>query len=148
MTPGYTRFVQFVLKVSKFCNLRCRYCYEFNDRDKRDRMSREQIRTMYSTIQEYYEERHSIDGQRSEVHFIWHGGEPLLLEPSFYWDTFAVQREIFRDRALINSVQTNLTLLDEERIELLQNGFSSVGVSIDLYGGLRVNIASNDTNRR
>jgi uncharacterized protein len=42
-------------------------------------------------------------------------------------------------------VQTNLTVLDSERIRLLRDGFNSVGVSIDLFGGLRVNQAGVDS---
>ena len=37
-----------------------------------------------------------------------------------------------------NSIQTNLTLLDEELIRLLRR-FSHVGVSVDVFGDLRVN---------
>jgi uncharacterized protein len=45
----------------------------------------------------------------------------------------------------MNLVQTNLTVLDDERIRLLREGFSSVGVSLDLFGDLRVNLAGRDS---
>jgi sulfatase maturation enzyme AslB (radical SAM superfamily) len=31
--------LEFVVKISKYCNLRCRYCYEMNDLDKKDEAS-------------------------------------------------------------------------------------------------------------
>ena len=135
------RFVQFVIKVSKFCNLRCLYCYEFPDLAKRDAMSLSQLCTMYTSIRDYYSARDREDGEVTEVRFIWHGGEPLLQTPSFYWRTFSDQRAILCDAHPIkNLVQTNLTILDNDRIELLRNGFDNVGVSIDLFGDLRVNV--------
>jgi uncharacterized protein len=45
-------------------------------------------------------------------------------------------------------VQTNLTVLDDARMELLRSGFDSVGVSVDLFGGLRVNQAGRDSQDR
>lgn len=137
--------VQFVLKVSKFCNLCCSYCYEMPELGKRERMSRADLRRMYTHIAQQYAEGERI----GIVEFIWHGGEPLLVEPDFYWATFADQREVFDDRLqVINVVQTNLTTLDEERLRLLTEGFDGVGVSVDLFGGLRVNLAGRDQQDR
>jgi uncharacterized protein len=139
------RQVQFVTKVSKFCNLRCKYCYEFAELGRRERMEPEQLRQMYTHMRDYYVRRDEADGMRTVVHIVWHGGEPLMIEPEFFWRTFADQREIFGDALEVsNSVQTNLTVLDDERIRLLRDGFDSVGVSIDLFSGLRVNIGGRD----
>lgn len=143
------RFVQFVVKVSKLCNLRCQYCYEFAELAKRDAMTLEQLRTMYANIREHYSERDRQDGEQTEVRFIWHGGEPLLQSPAFYRATFADQRTIFGDAHPVgNVVQTNLTVLDDERIELLKNGFDKVGVSIDLFGDLRVDAGGKSSQKK
>jgi uncharacterized protein len=74
--------------------------------------------------------------------FVWHGGEPLLLGADFYKTIAELQHEIFDplNIAYSNSVQTNLTKLTRETIALLRDNFSSVGVSIDLFGDQRVNI--------
>ncbi|MET9105513.1 radical SAM protein [Streptomyces zhihengii] len=139
------RQVQFVVKISKFCNLRCSYCYEFADLGQRERMSREQLRSMYVHMRDYYVERDRADGARTHVHIVWHGGEPLMIEPEYYWQSLDDQREIFGDALTVsNFVQTNLTVLDDERIRLLKDGFDHVGVSVDLFSGLRVNIAGRD----
>jgi uncharacterized protein len=68
--------------------------------------------------------------------------------PQYFWDTFADQEEILGQRSRRNVVQTNLVLLDEERMRLLADGFDKVGVSIDVVGGLRVNIAGRDSQHR
>jgi uncharacterized protein len=144
-----SRSVTFVVKTSKLCNLRCRYCYEMADLAKRDRMSPDQIRSMFRNVVDYYTAADARDRARTKVTFVWHGGEPLLTEPSFYWDVFADQAEIFGDRlARENIVQTNLTVLDDERLRLLRDGFDGVGVSLDLFGQLRVNTGGRDLQDR
>jgi uncharacterized protein len=137
------RQVQFVIKSSKLCNLRCRYCYEYMELGDRTAMSLEQLDTMYRHIDSYYR-RFDFD---LEIQFVWHGGEPLLHSPDYYWQTFDRQQEIFGDRArsVTNVVQTNLTTLNQERLDLLAQGFDGVGVSIDLFGGLRTRQTGNDS---
>lgn len=149
MEDAIRREVTFVMKLSKLCNLRCKYCYEMAELGNRDMMSLEQLQRMYSTIHDYYTEVDRRDGKRTTLHFNWHGGEPMLVDPGFYWETFSTQRESFGDRLdLFNTIQTNLTVLDDERIRLLRDGFNAVGVSVDLFGGLRVNLSQRDQQAR
>lgn len=135
--------VQFVVKTSKFCNLRCRYCYEYPELGNKAAISLEQVERMFSHIARYYRQ---LDFP-VDIQFVWHGGEPLLQHPDFYWKVFERQRSIFGELAdyVTNVVQTNLTVLDRERLHLLRDGFDGVGVSIDLFGGLRVYQAGTDS---
>jgi uncharacterized protein len=137
-----SRKVQFVVATSKHCNLRCRYCYEFPDLADKTTMSAAQLRKMFQSIADHY---YQVDGHVA-LEFDWHGGEPLLLGPDFYWRTFDDQTKIFTDPKITvtNCVQTNLTVLDEDLIRLLDEGFEGVGVSIDLFSGLRVNAGGRD----
>jgi len=130
-----TKVVQFVVKSSKFCNLRCRYCYEYPELGNRKAITLDQLDLMYQHIAEYYSK---LDHPVS-IEFVWHGGEPLLQSPDYYWQTFDRQQEIFGDLfdSVKNKVQTNLTTLNDERLHLLRYGFDGVGVSLDLFGGLR-----------
>ena len=140
------RNMQIVVKVSKFCNLRCEYCYEYPELGNRAAMSREQLAAMYRTLGDYFRKRDTADRRTTRLDFVWHGGEPLMQPPQLYRDTFADQEEIFGGAIpYTNAVQTNLTLLDEDRLDLLTNGFSSAGVSLDVTGGLRVNLAGRDS---
>ncbi len=45
---------QWIVKVSKFCNLRCDYCYELPKLGDRTRMTREQARALFANMAEYY----------------------------------------------------------------------------------------------
>lgn len=137
------RLVQFVIKTSKFCNLRCRYCYEYSELGNRTSIDSSQLEKMYQHIFSYYSQLdHPV-----QIDFVWHGGEPLLNSPDFYWNTFEQQKQIFGEMisSVANTVQTNLTVLNNERIRLLKNGFDSVGVSVDLFGGMRVNQSERDS---
>jgi uncharacterized protein len=131
------RLVQFVIKTSKFCNLRCRYCYEYSELGNRTAITSQQLERMYLNIYNYYRKLdHPV-----QIDFVWHGGEPLLHPSRFYWETFEVQKQIFGElsNSVANAVQTNLTILNKDKIRLLKDGFDSVGVSVDLFGGMRVN---------
>jgi uncharacterized protein len=138
--------VQFVVKSSKLCNLRCQYCYEYPELGNRNAISIEQLDRMYSHISEYYGNLE----RPVNIEFIWHGGEPLLQSPDYYWQTFDRQQSIFGNFAgsIKNKVQTNLTILNEDRLHLLRYGFDSVGVSLDLFGGLRTTQAGLDSQLR
>jgi uncharacterized protein len=135
------RKVQFVVKTSKFCNLRCRYCYEYPELGDRRTMRREELQRMYHALAEQF----AGDGA-VEIEFVWHGGEPLLVEPDFYWRSFDDQTRIFDDPGITisNTVQTNLSVLDDARLKLLHEGFDWVGVSVDLFSNLRVNQGGRD----
>lgn len=135
--------VQFVVKVSKFCNLRCRYCYEYRELGNRAAVSLEQLEQMFHNIASYYRQ---LDFP-VDIEFVWHGGEPLLQSPDYYWKIFELQRQIFGELAdyIRNTVQTNLTVLNADRIRLLRDGFDGVGISLDLFGALRVNQSGFDS---
>lgn len=137
ITPKY---VQFVVKISKQCNLRCRYCYEYPYLGDPTRMSLQQIERLFLNIASYYKEQANI----KIIDFIWHGGEPFLIEPEYYIAIKELQRKIFNPEivTISNKVQTNLTALNPHYIAALKDGlFDSIGVSLDLFGDDRVNIA-------
>jgi sulfatase maturation enzyme AslB (radical SAM superfamily) len=67
--------LKYVVKLSKYCNLRCSYCYEFEDLHKKERMDLGQIQKMFLNIL-----AHAVEYSVKSVEFIWHGGEPLLFK--------------------------------------------------------------------
>jgi uncharacterized protein len=128
--------IQLVVKISKYCNLRCAYCYEFNELSNKSRMSLKNIEHMLRNLHSAVEL-----GQISGIEFIWHGGEPFLIPLQYYRAIGALQQEIFPDRDTYqNMVQTNLTVLTDRHIEFLKGGdfFNHIGVSFDVFGDQRV----------
>ncbi len=130
------RRFQFVLKISKLCNLRCSYCYEFPELNKKARMPLDKLRRFFGSVNADL----GADGP-FELDFIWHGGEPLLIETDYYAAIGAIQREVL-DISFANTVQTNLTVMSERYFEFLRSKefFHAIGVSFDVYGDQRVDI--------
>lgn len=140
MNPGAAqRGVDFVVKISKFCNLRCTYCYEYTELGERRRMQPGELRRLFTNVR---------DGVRraglNRIHFIWHGGEPLLVPIDYYEQIGEIQREVIgNDIEYVNALQTNLTVLTDRHVEFLRDKrfFNhAVGVSFDVYGDQRVDI--------
>jgi len=126
---------QFVIKVSKYCNLRCDYCYEFPHLGDKARMNLNQIQAAFQNI------KSSINELAIErVNFIWHGGEPFLVPVEVYEQINLIQKDIFgTEFEYMNSLQTNLTVLTNRHIKFLEGGFfGDIGVSFDVYGDQRV----------
>lgn len=64
---------------------------------------------------------------------LWHGGEPLLWGVENYKSIFSYIEQNFNDIQWEYSMQTNLTLLNEEYIELLKKYKVGLGISMDGY---------------
>lgn len=129
--------LQFVIKITKFCNIRCQYCYEYAYLDNPEKISLEHFQTFFSHIVDYCSQKPHI----KYVELIWHGGEPFSIKPEYYQQIQALQATIFQDTNLIvlNKVQTNLTILHDGYLAALKRGlFDGIGVSIDVVGDCRV----------
>jgi len=129
--------IDFIVKISKFCNLRCTYCYEYDELGNKRRMSLEQLRAFFEHIA-------ATAAAHGRVRFIWHGGEPLLIPLQVYENIGRLQREVFPPTlTVVNLVQTNLTVLTDAQLEFLRDKrfFSEgLGVSFDVYGDQRIDI--------
>jgi uncharacterized protein len=127
--------VTFVLIVSRLCNLRCTYCYEYPDLADRRRMSLAELGRIFEAVAAHY-----AGAAPLSIRFAWQGGEPLLHEPEFYRRALELQRRVFsaHRHRVVNVMQTNLTRLDDERVALLRECFDGVGVSHDVVAGLRL----------
>jgi MoaA/NifB/PqqE/SkfB family radical SAM enzyme len=128
-----------VIKFSKFCNMRCKYCYEWNELADRSRMPMalwEKILTAVVGHHALWQAR--IDGQwRGVEHrslIVLHGGEPLAL-PTEYLAQALTLFDQMRQRAAGTyqlSVQSNLLSVAREKIDLLLDRGAQLSVSFDL----------------
>jgi len=101
------------------------------------------LETLFEKIRNYCLE----GGDLKTVRFVWHGGEPLFINVSFYYKMLDLQERLLSDLGVVieHSIQSNLLLLNKEKIELLKillknkNGtYNRVGTSIDPVPGIRV----------
>lgn len=127
--------MEFVTKISKHCNLRCTYCYEYNELANTRRMPLDNIQCMFRNLKPY------CSAHLERISFIWHGGEPLLIKPAYYRQIGDLQRQILGEEvACWNVTQTNLTVLTDDLLKFLgrQEFFLGCGVSVDPFGNERV----------
>lgn len=65
------------------------------------------------------------------VEFVWQGGEPTLLGIDFFKKIIEMQKPFALRKTIVNSLQTNGTLLTEEWCEFLKKQGFVVGISLD-----------------
>ena len=139
--PFLAKNIELVVKITKHCNLRCAYCYEFPFLGDKARMSLAQIEDLFRNLSSTFRPAATSDGDA--VSFIWHGGEPFMIEMEYYDQIGEIQDQVIVDKFRYhNSVQTNLTILPESYIESLADKrfFQALGISFDVYGDDRRDI--------
>lgn len=123
MTAQLRDHMVVILKATRLCNLRCTYCHSWRDGpgntmpfDVLARITRDVL----------------ADKSVRAVDFVWHGGEVTLLPTRYIKRALWLQQRFGSPRTeIVNSIQTNATLLTCEWIELFLAYKFSVGVSID-----------------
>lgn len=120
--PQRTRLL--VLQPTSLCNLDCSYCY-VPDRRSGTIMSRE---TLEATLRLFLTS--ALVGNALTI--LWHAGEPLAAGLGFYREAARLIRACnTRAIGVIQSIQTNATLLNQEWGSFFRDEGFDVGVSVD-----------------
>jgi len=138
------------VKASTLCNLRCRYCYEWDRLGDRTRITLGQWRRVLQAAVDYREIRRRRFGIASAIAVLWHGGEPTLLPASYVKDVLALQDEVAATAAagsIVNAVQSHLANDDETLATMVDAGFA-VSASLDFASGVRVDAGGRDAQAR
>jgi uncharacterized protein len=146
------RTTTWVIKLSKFCNLRCKYCYEWNDLGDRRRISLDLWEQTLEAMVEHDTIARARLGRegRGIAHrnlVVLHGGEPLALPTAYLSQILASYRRV-TGSAPGNyrlSVQSNLFSIQQEKIDLLKEHEAHISVSFDLVPGVRLSLAGQPT---
>lgn len=133
----------FVMKLSKLCNLRCTYCYEFDQLGNKQKMPLEGLRNFLETLGRFYLKQR----WKFPLHFVLHGGEPMLLPKEYIEAFLELQREYLSklDIKFNNSLQTNLFKINKDTADFLVERQISLGVSFDVFGQQRQTLAGQDS---
>ena len=142
--------MQWVMKTTKLCNLRCSYCYEWDHLSDRSRMSDEVWAHALVAIREYTELTAERCGYQIPIDIIWHGGEPTLLPRAYFERVVELQREIFpaewlQTRRVRNCLQTNLFSIRDDRLDVFEEYGFELGISVDFCPGVRVTASGQPT---
>ncbi|MEI6916611.1 MAG: radical SAM protein [Armatimonadota bacterium] len=114
-----------IIKVTgDSCNLRCSYCfYSKQDQNRQQRMGFEILESFLKQHIEFFEQT---------CCFVWHGGEPLLAGIDFFEEVVALQKKYARpEQRMINSIQTNASLVTNSWGKFFKEHDFHVGVSLD-----------------
>ncbi len=128
-----------VMKLSKLCNLRCTYCYEYDELSHKEQMPLDGIEFFFKSVAEYVLSRnHPIP-----IDLVLHGGEPLLLPPDYLRAVCTLRDKYFGANGIAHTtaVQSNLFQISDKKIDLLEELNISLGISLDVFGEQRVDIA-------
>ena len=72
-----------------------------------------------------------IHGRYAEIEFAWHGGEPTMCGIPFFERAMALQRKYGEGRRILNTLQTNGTLLTDDWCRFFRDHHFRIGLSID-----------------
>ena len=121
-----------ILKTTRDCNLRCKYCYIKHKNSYRgERIDFELYKKVIDKI--VCDRIKNNINENEKFVMVFHGGEPLLFFPY----QLALMMEYARDKFVRNKInydfgmQTNLTLLNEEFATILNEYNVSLGISFD-----------------
>jgi uncharacterized protein len=143
--------IEIVIKITKHCNLRCTYCYEFPYLAQKNVISLLNLERLFanlSTFEPSPASKNQGSFYQNDLSFIWHGGEPFMVPLDYYEEIGSIQRQtIGRKLSYENAVQTNLTIMTDAHIQFLNEHyfFHSLGFSFDVYGDARVDTANKST---
>jgi uncharacterized protein len=136
------------IKVGTLCNLRCRYCYEWDRLGDRGRLTLQQWRKVFEAVEAHRYRRMRDTGENIVTTIVWHGGEPALHSPEYVEAVLELQRDVLGEttgpNAVRNAVQTNLTRVSETLALMVEAGFV-MSVSADFAAGVRVDAAGRDS---
>jgi len=105
--------------VGDGCNLQCSHCFVAGEPQKIKLMTAKTLHNVLEKASEY----------ASTVNVTWHGGEPLLAGIDFWKEAVKIEKAL--PSRFSNSVQSNLTLLDDEWAVFFRDYYVSVGTSCD-----------------
>ena len=114
--------------VSGACNLRCEYCYYAG---KESVLHVGAARMSDGVLEAFIRQSLEMHGRHARVEFAWHGGEPTLAGLDFYEKAVLLQNRYGQGRQIVNTLQTNATLLDDSFCRFFKAQRFMIGVSVD-----------------
>lgn len=124
-----------ILKATEECNSNCLYCDVVRKQRAVRTMPPETLKAVFERVDEYLHAN-----KDEEMTIIWHGGEPLLLGPTYYENAYRMQETLCPQTKsrIKHAMQSNLTVFDESFVPVLkQLGIDQIGSSFDPIGYVR-----------
>lgn len=123
-----TGFHMLAKPVGPICNLNCEYCFYT---EKEALYHTTNNFKMPEEVLETYIQKYITSQNIPEIQFVWHGGEPTLAGLDYFRRIVELQHKYAGHKTIINSLQTNGTLLDDDWCLFLKENNFLVGLSMD-----------------
>lgn len=117
-----------VKPIGSACNLRCEYCYYLG---KGSGNHATPALMSDDVLEHYIQQVIAIHGRKAEIEFAWHGGEPTMGGIPFFRRAMQLQNKYGKGRRILNTLQTNGTLLNDDWCRFFREHNFRIGVSID-----------------
>ncbi len=119
-----------IVELTEDCNLGCRYCYTGSAflKPGKTKLINERFVASKPFLLDAFDQIVTYNSGASTL-IIFHGGEPLLIEPQNWRGLLEASRS--RHPALRFSVQTNGTMIDDDFCQVFKDFEVRVGVSLD-----------------
>ncbi|MGD9030233.1 MAG: anaerobic sulfatase maturase [Anaerolineae bacterium] len=129
MTASPCAFHVMVKPIGPLCNLACDYCYYL---PKTELYPETTVFRMSNEVLEDFTRQYIEAQEVPSVTFGWQGGEPTLLGVDFFVRAVALQQRYRKPgMQVVNTFQTNGTLLDDDWGRFLKQHDFLVGLSLD-----------------
>lgn len=128
VSDDYRTYAMLAKPASGACNLRCEYCYYAG---KENALHVGTSRMSDEVLEAYIRQSLAMHGKAARVEFAWHGGEPTLAGIGFYQKAVRLQSLYGEGRNIVNTLQTNATLLTDDFCRFFKQHNFLLGVSID-----------------
>ncbi len=116
------QYLAVIIKPTYDCNLACTYC-SVDEHVTHSTMSTQTVDKILSRVTDFC-------GVDKPIFLIWHGGEPLLMNPDFY-EYIGQKTSTYRNYTITNSVQTNATLLNDRFLDVFTKYDFDISISLD-----------------
>lgn len=114
------KYNELILKVSSCCNLNCDYCYVFNQGDTSYKKEPSLLDKRFIPLIIHRIEEHCLEHHINKFFVVFHGGEPLMHQKTFYEEFVHTANNIQSKIEFEYGVQINATLLTQEWIDLFK----------------------------
>ena len=115
--------INIILKPTNYCNMRCVYCFHQENGYDNNLIKTENIVKLFELLSHRYR----------TVFILWHGGEPTSIGLERFREYISIQKEIAEKSKtrFENSIQTNLTNIDQEWLGFFKDNNFNIGTSFD-----------------